>query len=62
MSFDDDEIAPPPERLSDDELALMSVGELNDRIAGLEAEIERARQNIAAKQEHRGDAESFFKS
>ena len=40
----------------------MSVGELNDRIAGLEAEIERARQNIAAKQEHRGDAESFFKS
>jgi uncharacterized small protein (DUF1192 family) len=43
-------------------LALMSIEALNDYVAGLEAEIARARETIAEKQSARGDAESVFKT
>ena len=43
-------------------LALMSLEALDDYIAGLEAEIARAREAIAEKQTARGDAESVFRS
>ena len=41
---------------------LMSIDELNDYIAGLQAEIERARAAIAAKQDYKSGAEAFFRS
>ena len=40
----------------------MAIGELNDYIAGLQAEIDRARAAIAAKQDHKSGAEAFFKN
>ena len=43
-------------------LALMSIGALNDYIAELEAEIARVREAISDKQSARGDAESVFRS
>ena len=39
----------------------MSVGELEEYIANLEAEILRARAAIAAKQSHRAGIEGLFK-
>jgi uncharacterized small protein (DUF1192 family) len=43
------------------ELALLSVGELNERIQLLQEEIERLRADIARKQASRGAADQFFK-
>ena len=40
----------------------MSIAELNDYIAELEAEIERVRRDIAAKEKHRAGVEGLFKS
>lgn len=48
----------PPERKN---LEPMSVEELTEYIAGLEAEIERARAAIAAKKNVRSGAEALFK-
>jgi len=60
MSFFDDteprNLPPKPRDLSG-----MGIGELEDYIAGLEAEIARAREVIAAKQAARQGADSFFK-
>lgn len=39
----------------------MSIDALNEYIAGLQAEIERAKSAIASKQSARQGAESFFK-
>ncbi|NNG05849.1 MAG: DUF1192 domain-containing protein [Inquilinus sp.] len=47
----------PPKNLD-----VMSIGELEDYVAGLQAEIERARAMIASKQDHRSSAEQLFKS
>ena len=43
------------------ELYLLSVKELEERIALLTEEIERLRASIAGKQSSRGVADSFFK-
>ncbi|MGH6991136.1 MAG: DUF1192 domain-containing protein [Stellaceae bacterium] len=43
------------------DLTVMAVAELEDYIVGLEAEIERARGEIAAKRNQRGGAEALFK-
>ena len=43
------------------ELALLSVGELEARIALLREEIARLQASIASKQASRGVADSFFK-
>ncbi len=43
------------------DLTPYSVEELNEYIAQLEAEIERARAAIAAKQAHRAGADALFK-
>jgi uncharacterized small protein (DUF1192 family) len=43
------------------DLALLSVGELNERIQLLQEEIERLRADIARKQASRGAADQFFK-
>ena len=62
MSFDDEDYRQPPEHITQDVLETMSIEELQKRITGLEAEIVRAREVIAAKQAHRGDADSVFKT
>jgi uncharacterized small protein (DUF1192 family) len=43
------------------DLTLLSVGELAERIQLLQAEIERLRADIAKKQASRGAADQFFK-
>ena len=58
--FDDDDLPQrAPAKLKD--LSRLSVEELRDYIARLEAEIERARAEITAKQGVRGAAEAMFK-
>ena len=61
MARDDDEPAPKPAAVLPRDLTPLSVDELQRHIAGLEAEIVRARAAIAAKQDHRSGAESLFK-
>jgi len=46
--------------LSREDLDLHSVEELNERIAGLEAEIERVRAQIRKKQSGRAAADALF--
>jgi uncharacterized small protein (DUF1192 family) len=48
-----------PKKLKD--LTLMGIAELEEYIAGLEAEADRARAEIAAKQKQRSGAEALFK-
>lgn len=60
--MDTDDLEPVARPAGKPDLDLMSIGELNDYIAGLRSEIERARAAIAAKQDYRSGAEAFFKS
>lgn len=64
MALDTDDVAPPPERRrsAPRDLSPLSVEELNEYIAELEAEIVRARAAISAKDAHRAAAAAFFKS
>jgi len=48
-----------PKKLKD--LTLMGIAELEEYIAALEAEADRARAEIAAKQKQRTGAEALFK-
>ena len=59
--LDTDDLEPAARPAGKPDMDLMSIDELNDYIAGLEAEIERARTAIAAKQDHKSGAEAFFK-
>jgi uncharacterized small protein (DUF1192 family) len=59
--MDEQELEPLTKRPKLKDLDVMSIEALNDYIAGLEAEIERARAAIAAKESHKTAAESFFK-
>jgi uncharacterized small protein (DUF1192 family) len=59
--IDEDDLAPQrqPPKLKD--LTLMGIAELEEYIAGLEAEVARARAEIAAKEKQRSGAEALFK-
>ena len=59
--MDEQDLEPLTKRKKLKDLEVMSVDALNEYIAGLEAEIERARAQIALKQDHRSVAESVFK-
>ena len=59
--MDWDELEPKTKKTALRNLDTMGVGELNDYIAQLEAEIARARAAIAAKQSARAGADNFFK-
>ena len=59
--MDEQDLEPLTKRKKLKDLDVMSVEALKEYIAGLEAEIERARAAIAAKQSHKAEAESFFK-
>ena len=58
---EDDDLAPQrqPPKLKD--LTLMGIAELEEYIAGLEAEAARARAEIAAKEKQRSGAEALYK-
>jgi len=58
--LDDD--APKTVRPKPKNLDPLSIGDLEAYIEALQAEIERARATIAARQAHRGGAEALFKS
>jgi uncharacterized small protein (DUF1192 family) len=59
-TMDDEDLLPkrkPPPK----DLTLLGIIELEEYVVGLEAEIARARAEIAAKRQHRGGAEAIFK-
>ena len=59
--MDDEEARPRQKRIASVDLDPMSIGEMDDYIAALEAEIARVRANIASKQKHRSGADALFK-
>ena len=61
MARDDDELEPRTKKPQPKNLDPMSVEELRDYIAGLQAEIARAEEKIKAKQAHAAAAQTFFK-
>ncbi len=61
MVVDADDLEPRKARPAPKNLEPLSIEELDDYIAELEAEIERVRADIAAKQGHRSGAEAAFK-
>lgn len=62
MTFDDDRPKPKPAAAIGDNLATLSVGELEARIKTFEAEIERVREELAKKRAHEAAASALFKS
>ena len=63
MAIDDEDR--PRKKITHDigqDLALLSVGELTERIALLQAEIERLQAAAGSKQASRSAADKFFKS
>jgi uncharacterized small protein (DUF1192 family) len=59
MEFED--LEPRKQAPKPRDLSTWSVGELNDYIANLQAEIGRAQDMIKSKQGHRSAADAFFK-
>lgn len=60
--MDLDEFEPRKQRPKPKDLSSISVGDLEEYIAMLEAEIARTREEIARKQSHKSAASAFFKS
>ena len=62
-AMDWDELRPPPAKgiTLGEALANLSISELEARIVTLEAEIERVKENIAAKKAHEAAAVAVFK-
>ena len=59
--FDEEDLTPQRQPAKPKDLTLLGIAELEEYIAGLEAEIARARAEIAAKQNQRSGAEALFK-
>ena len=59
--IDEEELLPRRQPLKPKDLTLLGIAELEEYIGGLEAEIARARAEIAAKQKQRSGAEALFK-
>jgi uncharacterized small protein (DUF1192 family) len=59
--MDMDEVEPRRKPVSQKPLDPLSVGELEDYVAALEAEIARVKAAIAAKQSHRAGLDGLFK-
>ena len=60
--MDIEDLEPQKQKPKPKDLEPMSIEALNEYIAEMEAEIARVRAAIAAKEQHRGGAESLFKS
>ena len=58
---DEEDLVPRNQPKKPKDLTLMGIAELEEYIAGLTAEIARARAEIAAKQKQRTGAEALFK-
>ena len=59
--IDEEELVPRNQPRKPKDLTLLGIAELQEYIAALEAEIGRARAEIAAKQKQRSGAEALFK-
>lgn len=59
--MDESDLEPRMRKPAKKNLEALSVTELEDYIAELESEIERARSEIAARQRQRSGAEALFK-
>ena len=59
--MEEEDLRPKLQKPKPKDLDIMSIEALEEYIAGLEAEIARARAAIAAKSSHRQAAETFFK-
>lgn len=59
--MDTDDLEPRKKATPKKDLQGLSIGDLDDYIADLEAEIERARAQIKAKQSVRAGADALFK-
>jgi uncharacterized small protein (DUF1192 family) len=62
MDWDDARPKPKPTAAIGDNLATLSVGELEERIKAFEAEIERVRAELTKKRAHEAAASALFKS
>jgi uncharacterized small protein (DUF1192 family) len=61
MPIDADDLEPLRRKAPQKDLDALSVEELNDYVAAMEAEIARVRGKIKAKQSHAAAAAAFFK-
>ena len=59
--MDEEDLLPQRQKPKLKDLTLLGISELKEYIGGLEAEIARARTEIAAKQKQRTGAEALFK-
>jgi uncharacterized small protein (DUF1192 family) len=59
--MDEEDLLPRRQPAKPKDLTLLGIAELEDYIAGLEAEITRARDEITAKQRQRSGADALFK-
>jgi uncharacterized small protein (DUF1192 family) len=59
--MDEEDLLPQRQPPKPKDLTLFGIVELEEYIAGLEAEIVRARAEIAARQKQRSGAEALFK-
>jgi len=59
--MEEQDLEPRTQRKKPKDLEVMSIEALEEYIAEMEAEIERARAEIAAKRDHRSAAEDVFK-
>ena len=59
--FEDDRPRPKPKASPGEDLSLLSLDELRERIALYQEEIGRLERDIAAKQSSRASADAFFK-
>jgi uncharacterized small protein (DUF1192 family) len=58
---DDEDLRPQRQPPKPRDLTLLGIAELEEYVAALEAEIARARTEIAAKRKQRSGAEALFK-
>ena len=59
--IDEEDLVPRNQPRKPKDLTLLGIAELEEYIAALDAEIARARAEIAAKRKQRGGAEALFK-
>lgn len=59
--MDDEDQRPGRKPAPPKDLTLLGIAELEDYIAGLEAEIARAQAEIDEKKKHRGGADALFR-
>lgn len=59
--MEEEDLLPQRQKPKPKDLTLLGIAELEEYIAGLEAEIARSRAEIAAKQKQRSGAEALFK-